>query len=144
MGILIQMSCFWTIRNFIEKRAYFQSPEIFGRPQPQTISTCGRGRCGRKIMRLKYMVTTSRKFRANGQNTYFLCIIYSLTTFSLVNIRTPWGDAPSLVPCFSEFIVDDRYIFCLSICWAVWSYALPIDGGRRNAGEIWGFFPPSF
>jgi len=43
----------------------------------------------------------------------FLRIIYSLSVFSLGNIRTAWSDAPSLVPFCSAFIVDEKYIFCL-------------------------------
>ena len=38
-----------------------------------------------------------------------LCVIYSLSAFFISNVRTPWGDAPNFIPCFSAFIVDEIY-----------------------------------
>jgi len=59
---------------------------------------------------------TSRKFCVIGQNTHFLRIVYSLSIFSIGNVTTACGDVPKFGAVFSAFIVDERHIFCLSIC----------------------------
>jgi len=91
-----------------------------GRPQPQTIIAGARGHCGQKIIRWKYR-QTRRKFCV----LQFCASHYSLSIFFLGNIRTPWGNAPNLVPFSITFIVDER-------CWAYQSYALLIDGGSAK------------
>jgi len=58
-------------------------------------------------------------------------IIYSLSIFSLVCIKTPYGDAPSLIR-FSAFMVDERYIFVCPYVEPFRGYALPIDGGSAK------------
>ena len=39
--------------------------------------------------------------------------------------------APSLMPFCSAFFIDEISDICLSICWAIRSYVLPIDGCPR-------------
>ena len=67
----------------------------------------------------------------------FLQVIYSLSIFSLGNIRTPGSDAPKIGTVFSAFIVDEIYIFVCRYVELFRSYVLSIDGSGRNLT----FFP---
>jgi len=86
----------------------------------------------------KKLYTGSRgrpaKFCPVGQNTYFVRHLYSLSIFSVGCIKTPWGDAPSLVPLCSTFIVDETFLL---VCRYVEPFRSYWRAGLRNLR-----FPP--
>ena len=135
--VILADNCFSPLQG--SRPHIFNRQKIQGDHSPQTISARGIGHCSRKIISWK-QGPISRKFRAIGQ-AYFS---YHLLVFSLDNIRTPWGDAPSLVPYFSAFIIHEIYIFvcqCVEPLRRLSLYVLPIDSGSTK-NEI--FIPPNF
>ena len=94
----------WSIQPFGHNKhglksgvAHFLSPKILGRPEPPN-DNCyiGSGHCGRKSYTLEVWVDQQKILRYWTKYA-FLRIIYSLSIFSTGCIKTPCGDAPSLV-----------------------------------------------
>ena len=134
---VVDMGQKWWVIFLIAKKLY-------GGHNPQTISGIDSGHCGRKILRWKYSGQPSENFALLDKIHNFQRIIYTMSVFCLSCRKTPRSDAPSLVSCFSAFIVDETYYLFVDMLSRFEVTRFRLTAGRLKFSEIWSFFPPNF